>query len=601
MEAKDRDVMAANVVNPISAGPRAETPESGSELVFAAGTGRLNQPVDYRNFLHSFWQLICAKNPLYLLSALLLLYAQTVIFRTDDLSTDNVVPVLILAGYTVMMTAAAIFIVRFGKVWDDARSMMLLLLLLFMVISVGCDGLILNSPATGRYWLAGGLFLTLGLSEGLARGVRLRISSRFRLVYYLLNLLFFLYPWLLERLVTVYEKNPIPAIRGMMLFPVMAGAIYLLLLPTVRVAAAAFWRPAEDRPWSEGQISAAVFGILGLGVICRTYLLGISFYGGKGIGPYTRLESGFGFYMLLPYLLVGAVLLLEYVMHAPSRRAWYAALLLPAVMPLLGMQVPNTAAGMVFLSALPGHFRPVSAALLLTAGYYCYAWIRGLRGAAVMFHLSLLGMAVAQIGFNCFDRLPGAGWSLGVVFVLLLAVQAILRHSSLLFVLTGLVAVLAAVPVYHNTVFSAQFGVIPAHLLLAVIYLGGLLFDDRYAAEMRLLGSWGMLLFLCGAIVLRLCRPEVLNFWWYVTYAVSLLLLTAGGWWFGDYRYRRVLFAMFGTIALTGMGLLHCLFARLNLPGGTVLFWSLLTFAAAVAISCYKGGVFRRIGNAVNR
>ena len=44
----------------------------------------------------------------------------------------------VLAGYTLVLATIGVVIVRFGKVWDDARSILLLLLLLFLAVFLGC-------------------------------------------------------------------------------------------------------------------------------------------------------------------------------------------------------------------------------------------------------------------------------------------------------------------------------------------------------------------------------------------------------------------------------------------------------------------------------
>ena len=46
----------------------------------------------------------------------------------------------VLAGYTLVLATIGVVIVRFGKVWDDARSILLLLLLLFLAVFLGCHG-----------------------------------------------------------------------------------------------------------------------------------------------------------------------------------------------------------------------------------------------------------------------------------------------------------------------------------------------------------------------------------------------------------------------------------------------------------------------------
>lgn len=75
-------------------------------------------------------------NPFYLLSVLLFLYSLHVSFPAGEIgSVDPWSRMRLLCAYTSIMAVTAFLVVRIGKVWDDARSILLLLLLLFVAIA----------------------------------------------------------------------------------------------------------------------------------------------------------------------------------------------------------------------------------------------------------------------------------------------------------------------------------------------------------------------------------------------------------------------------------------------------------------------------------
>ena len=99
-----------------------------------------------------------------------------------------------LAGYTLLLAVTACLLVRFGGVWDDVRTVLLLVVLMFLATSVTFDEALARSPVHGAAcYLVGWLFATL-VSEGLLRGMRLGLPPWFRGPYYLILSLFFSTP-----------------------------------------------------------------------------------------------------------------------------------------------------------------------------------------------------------------------------------------------------------------------------------------------------------------------------------------------------------------------------------------------------------------------
>ncbi len=91
---------------------------------------------------------------------------------------------LCLTGYTVLLAITAYLVIRVGKVWDDARSLLLLIVLMFLGIAVTLDDVLAAIPPVGIWYCIGGWLLAALLSEILLRSIRLRLPALFRLPYH---------------------------------------------------------------------------------------------------------------------------------------------------------------------------------------------------------------------------------------------------------------------------------------------------------------------------------------------------------------------------------------------------------------------------------
>ncbi len=99
-----------------------------------------------------------------------------------------------MAGYTLLLAVTACLLVRFVGVWDDVRTVLLLVVLMFLAISLTFDEVLARDPDRGVVCYLGGFFFAVAVSEGMLRGMRLTLPPLFRAPYYLTLALFFLYP-----------------------------------------------------------------------------------------------------------------------------------------------------------------------------------------------------------------------------------------------------------------------------------------------------------------------------------------------------------------------------------------------------------------------
>src|SRR5205085_7878591 len=134
--------------------------------------------------------------------------------------------------------------VRFAKAWDDLRTVLLLVVLMFLATSVTFDELIVLESSRGAACSLIGLAFAIFGSEALLRGIRLQLPAAFRLPYHLLLGLFFLYPLVVGGLADPnvgighrhFGGQSEALVWALFAFGPLAGLIMLTLLPAIRRA-----------------------------------------------------------------------------------------------------------------------------------------------------------------------------------------------------------------------------------------------------------------------------------------------------------------------------------------------------------------------------
>src|SRR4051812_12253754 len=143
---------------------------------------------------------LCTSNPFYVVSAGLFLVGLWISFGAQTRDVDTYALMSGLAGYTLLLAVTACLLVHFVAVWDDVRTVLLLVVLLFLATSVTFDEVLVSNPSRGVACYLGGLLFAIAVSEGVLRSIRLVLPGWFRVPYYLILALFFLYPLALSPL-----------------------------------------------------------------------------------------------------------------------------------------------------------------------------------------------------------------------------------------------------------------------------------------------------------------------------------------------------------------------------------------------------------------
>jgi len=532
---------------------------------------------------------VSTSNPFYVLSAGLFLAGLWISFGTQYEEVQTWALMSGLAGYTLLLAATACLLVRFGNVWDDVRTLLLLVVLMFLATSVTFDEVLVFDPARGYFCYIIGLLFAIGVSEGLLRGIRLALPVLFRVPYYLILSLFFLYPLALRPLLA--DPHGEALLWGLFGFSPIAGVFFLTLLPAIRRGPD--YVRDNGSPWCWPLYPWVLFGVLAFVVPARAFLLCWSMQ---------LLESSeiqrvlFGPFFAAPFGLAVAVLLLESGIVAKARTVQWTALTIPLV--LIGLTFfchrddPIYRHFLDVFTARVGD--PLSVLLLATALFFAYAvWRRiSLSSDALTAVLVLL----AVVGPNTLDNHElGAPQSTPFLAAALLqmALGVEWRHSWRC--LAGTVFLIAALVTLPQEVLALfPVGAVALHLALLSALMIGALFNDVLARLLRLFASVVILL-VCDAVILG--RPQVgesIPPILLLLYPLVMAALLAG---YGRLLGQRFPLPVAFLIVAAWLGMAgwrgYC-WLRQRILGLDHLLVSLALFALAVLVSLGKAGVLPR-------
>ena len=525
-------------------------------------------------------------NPFYLISAGLILYGIYVAFGSEDSEVnDPWLLIVSLCGYTALMAVTAFLVIKLGKVWEDARSIVLILLLQFAALSMSFDGICAVSSGMAFRLLLFGFGFSVEVSEALLSGLGIRFPTLFRTPYYLILGLLFFYPLCLSPKLT--EASVAAITWRIYLFPVFAGLAFLTLIPAVRRGAAYVAKNGTLWPWPWFPWTA--FGFLAFAVGVRSYVLSQSF-------NVMGLENGFGAYYLVPLLFALLLLLLEFSI-IQQRKGFQVVLLgLAPVLLLLSIPMGDNYVYRRFLVMLQQTAgSPVWLSLLGLAAFYGYCWFRRLMGAelGLVAMLALMTFVDRQaVGLETLNTLEW--WPLATIGGLQL-VLANDRCSSLRCAAASFCLVGAAAIALRGTQFMVLGGVLPFHLLMASVLLIGWMFRDRFAAFLRKAGIALVALAVTAAVasiwLVDIVQPARLG------YLLTMTNVAAIYWWLVTDRWWLYT-ALSNATATTFVGLwasYEALDTQLGPDASVPLALGAGSFMVAAAISAMKSGLVKRL------
>lgn len=553
-------------------------------------------------------------NPFYLISACLFVYGLQAVFRPgqvnllfDRFEVDYINPWYLMLGLcsvTLLMGVTAYLIVRLGKVWDDARSLVLILLLMFLAISVSFDEIVTlaswddNSVRDAVGLLGFGLCFAILLSESLLRGLSIRLPWSYRAPLYAFLGLFFCFPlWVSPEVADVSMEQARWRVAA---FPMIAGMITLTLLPAVRLGR----KTLRDNgtPWKWPWIPWSVFVFIAGAVCFRSYSLAISFDLGKAKAHFW--DTSFGLYFLIPFAIPVLFVLLEIGLVERLRKLQSgtllaAPLLLLFAYPWLGPWTRHYTYTRFAYEFVETAGSPVFLAMMGLLAFYGYAWIRGLRRAETGFiAILLLAVFIGPNSFGVRTFVPSFEdtqvWPLIVLGILEISLGVYRRSSretlAGAYSLSLAVGLLAA-----GTQLSGFKASITFHLMLASTLIVATVFQDVLAKRLRFVAAGGIG---TASLIAILAGPRfglpVESVGGYVG-GMTVLAFAYG------LQLRSWPFVAVGAInccgGLASVGLWIVRWLRdLSIPEGVKpLLWAMVCFSIAVLISSLKGGLAARL------
>ncbi|MBI2826016.1 MAG: hypothetical protein HYX69_15130 [Planctomycetia bacterium] len=537
------------------------------------------------------FRLLYNHNPFYVVSALLVFSGLWQSFGREPELFEAGALTLGLAAYALLLALTAWLIIRLGHVWDDARSLMLLIVLMFLAISVSVDPVLNAEGQPGRIFVWSGLAFAVAVSESLLRGLRLRMPVLFRVPYYLMLALFFVYPLAMSPLL---NRPPTPPLYwALFAFPAVAGVVFLTLLPAVRRGPGYVRQTAS--PWRWPAYPWVLFGMLGVCVCLRAYYLCVSFHAILGT------ESIFGPYFLVPFLLAVDVLVLEAGIVSANHTVRRAALGMPLAILLLAAAGHRTDPVYYdFLTRFVGATQgtPLYVTLLASIGFYVYALLRRVRRAGDALSLAVAALAIIGPGSLVLeDIVYQTPWPIAVAGAMQV-VAGFARHRSFRVAIGA--ACVMAVFVFGLDGWQPWLAMyreaILWHASIVVVLAVGALFDDDFALLVRALGA-PMLVVSCLAPALvdpqafSGVPPLVMLLYPVAPILVALLYARLID---GRVYYGAAAAGAIGWFAASTW--IVCRQAREQVVGLNQIAWGVAFFLLAACISLAKAGVWSRLG-----
>ena len=277
-------------------------------------------------------------NPFYLLSTLAILYALHVWQSTGGISESSppTTLALVLIGFVGLLMVVGIGVVKFGGIWEDARSIFLSILLIAFAISVSLDMMWLSNPAAALVYSGGALLAIVLVTEIILGCLRIRFPGRYRVSYYLLLGLIFMYPVVFTSWFGgVSRMDSSWLVLG---FTSACAVGFMTLLPAIKYGKT--YVADNGTPWSWPLYPWSIFAILFLAVVLRSYTLCLSFIPEQGV------SSGYCLFFLTPLAFALVILWLHAAIVNKDETSKSAALF---------YAVP-----LVLATTLPLDFGPVS-------------------------------------------------------------------------------------------------------------------------------------------------------------------------------------------------------------------------------------------------
>jgi hypothetical protein len=524
-------------------------------------------------------------NPFYLISAAFVLYGLRVAFRADADQWINIWLLMAsIVGYTTLLAITAWIIVRFGKVWDDARMLALLVVLLFVAVSSSFDEICLTLPETARRVLSLSLLFSIGLTTVLLYGMRVKLPWEFRLPFYGMLCLFFLFP--MSVMTNWAESLNLSIAARVSLFPSLAAILTLGLLPAVWSGNALM--KDNGSPWPWPWYPWTIFLFLAIGVCTRSYMLTVSFQSD------VAWDSTFGFYYLLPFGFAVLLVLAEMGVVERLPRLQNTVFWGPVLLILMALPHQRGQSYQAFFTDVASKIgAPLWLTVLGSLGFYTYLWIRGLKRAD-WGAIALLGLGafVGPTTLRMTELQLTQVWPLAaIVCIALMKLYRERTSVSFLFVVAVLAIGLGVQ--FHGDARDMKDLLLPIHVAMAGAVCTGFLFSDPLADFLRRWTPIGFLSLILVAIGFLHSNVPLVSMQSAYLYMFSLIAIGIGIWLLHRTSWWKIVSALGGLSVLLsgGFDFLRNIETRIPEHALAMLLIGLGSFVVGLIVSAVKGGL----------
>lgn len=469
----------------------------------------------------NFARFLYNQNPFYLISAALVLYGFSVSITQGELTNSPWVLASLFSGYITLLALSAWAIVRFGKVWDDARSILMVLLLLLLALSSSVDLFCMTKPQTAMALAAAGFAFAVVLSEFLIRSLGIKFGPWLRGPLYSILGISFFFPLVFAIRNTHFVDTDARLL--VLAFPFLCAVSLLTLIPSVTKGPE---EVAENgTPWKWPLYPYSAFVLLAAGLCFRIAMVTWSFDHSSTFGM-------LGSWLYVPMLFAAAWILFEFgVVEESAGLRKFGLALLPFGIPLaMDWSIDN-----------PENFYH-----LVTANVASPVWLTmvGLITSVVVMRVRGFGEANPYIGAGLVlaallkmdGQFVGSPMHLQAwpfVCLALLAIACYGRRSLSVSVLLATSCLSVPVAQYATPFLTPWFGggevftmlCLMACLVLTAAFVMGLLTNDRFAKQLRVVLAFAFPVLALIMAVEAISQSHVVYLWAALMMALALASL----------------------------------------------------------------------------
>lgn len=529
---------------------------------------------------NSITRFLYNQNPFYLISCLLVIYGcQSLAVSGGGLVQKSIAMTGGIASYTLLMAVVCVAVVRIAKVWDDARSIFIVVVLSLVAATTGFDELCIADQSTAGLFTIAMLVLVPAVIESVLWLCRIRLSFWYRVALYAHFLVLIGFPLLLGR--AVATRNDPLANWGSVLFSVAMGASILLLIPAMRRGPESIKGNGTPWSWPLYPISAFVVLVVLAGIRSHAMWISFGFYGTAG-----KFEP----FLLLPLLAAVLLTVAETGLGRGNQTLQRFAIVGTPGLLLCAL----TRGGRTFLpiqSDLPFLFgSSLTVAMAMVFGVYLWMTIRGVKYASFGLPTTLV-LAGFLTPLPEFATAAGAqSWMLLALASVILLVMACRRmHADWMW--TAVAGVTTSTIAMVGHAYGDETGGLIAAAAFAVtaMLIIGAVFSTDLAVLLRYLAAFTMsfAVLMVAFRSLQFPRSAIL----YVIAALAIVSLV-----YGMLIRRRGWLAVAAVHAILFVSVFSYhghrsgQFRRINWPIAS----GLMCLGVGVAITTGKTGVYRR-------